>query len=56
MRKWLSKVVAGVLACSSVLSVTACNFGGGNDGQSSGGLNFSELLESMGGQGGTTEK
>ena len=53
MRKWLSKVVAGVLACSSVLSVTACNFGGGGN---EGSLNFSELLESVGGQGGGAEK
>ena len=53
MRKWLSKVVAGVLACSSMLSITACNFGGGGN---EGSLNFSELLESVGGQGGGAEK
>jgi len=40
MRKWLTRVVASVMACASMLSVTAC--GGGNQ-------NFSEFLESMGG-------
>ena len=52
MRKWLSKVVASVLACSSLLSIAAC--GGGNGG---GNANFSEFLESVGGNGGgATEK
>ena len=53
MRKWLSKVVACILACSSVLSIAAC---GGDNGGSS--INFSEFLESVGGGngGGSTEK
>lgn len=46
MRKWLARAVAGVLACTSMLSIVGC--GGGDD-------DFSDFLESVGG-GGATEK
>ena len=43
MRKWLTRVVAGVLACASMLSIAACG--------SNGDKAFSEFLESVGGAG-----